>query len=715
MTGARLRAWVVPLAVFAGAATPLALLSGAGLGMLERLGRAGADARLVATSQRHLGLATLGLLVLLGLACWLWGRRRGLQVTEARLEGELRELRLRFAHLEAFGNDIVTLIDEDGTILEANDRAVEAYGYPRGELIGMAVAALRAPDSGPSPAERLAEIRRKGSLVFETAQLHRDGGRFPVEISTRAIELGGRTVFYSLARDISDRLRAEATLRATEERQRAVLRDLPVVVVVLDRDGRVTLNEGKSLDILGVGPGEAVGQSAFVLLAAVPGAEGVLRRALAGEPFVLVADVDGRWLECHFSPQRRPSGELTGAICVALDVTEQQQLENALRESEERLQLALAGTKAAAMDWDLRAGVLHLGPYWAALLELPDSQVRGTVPEILQRFVHADDRERVEREVAAHLAGEVETYEGEFRVRVPRGEERWAQVRGRVAVRFRSGRARRWVGIATDVTARREMQARLQTGERMASLGRLAGGMAHEINNPLAYVVSNLGFAVEELARPLTPEAQAEVLQALQDARAGAQRARDIVRDLRTFSQPGEDRTEPIDVRNALMSALALAATEVKNRARVVTRLDDVPPVMASERRLAQVFLNLVVNAAQALPGRGSGEIRVSTFRSPAGKVVAEVADDGCGMSPAVRARIFEPFFTTRPVGLGIGLGLSVCHGIVKGIGGDIEVETEEGKGSTFRVILPAAEGQPVAHPVLPPTQDPRLGPGASA
>ncbi|MBI5068282.1 MAG: PAS domain S-box protein [Deltaproteobacteria bacterium] len=687
--------WLVPLAVFAGGVTGLGLLAAEGLGAVRRLVAAGADEALAATAARHLLLSAAAIAALGAAAVWLWARRRLRAAAERALESRLSALQARFSMLQRHGNDIVMLLDESGTIVEANDRASEAYGLPPERLRGMSVAALRAPESGPSPAERLAEIRRRGGLVFETRQLRASGEEFPVEISTRCFEAEGRLYFYSVGRDITERRRIQRRLRESEDRLRAILRDLPVLLVALDREGTVTLGEGQQL-LAGLPPAQAVGQSAFVLLAHLPGAEQVLRRALAGETLVQKARVDGRRLDCHFTPLRDAGGHLAGTVCVAADVSERHRLRRALRESEERLRLALDGTQAAAVDWDFEAGLVHVGHYWAERLGLPGGELRGTVDEIVPRLVRPEDQGRVRAAMREHLAGQVETYDAEHQVALTAGDLRWVHLRGRVVARGADGAPRRWVGIATDVTAQRQLEARLQIGERMASLGRLAGGVAHEINNPLSYVVSNLAFAADQLrGRPLAETE--EVLQALEDARVGAQRARDIVRDLRTFSQPGEDRTEPVDVRHAVTTALALAAGELKHRGRLLTRFDEVPRVMAAERRLGQVFLNLVVNAAQALDPRRSAqnEVRVEVTRAGDGRVVVEVSDNGCGMSSQVQARLFEPFFTTRPIGAGTGLGLSVCHGIVKALGGEIEVESQEGRGSVFRVLLPALESGP--------------------
>ena len=246
--------------------------------------------------------------------------------------------------------------------------------------------------------------------------------------------------------------------------------------------------------------------------------------------------------------------------------------------------------------------------------------------------------------------------------------------------------------VARDLTERHQMQARLLFSDRMASVGTLAAGVAHEINNPLAYITANLGFAAEELARLPPTKPLREVRQAIVEAREGAERVRVIVRDLKTFSRADEQESGLADVRRVLESAINIAFNEIRHRAQLVRELADVPPVVANEGRLGQVFLNLLVNAAQAIPegAAGAHEIRV-VLRAGETEVVVEVADTGVGIAPENVVRLFDPFFTTKPVGVGTGLGLAVCHGIVSGLGGEIEVTTELGKGSMFRVRLPSA------------------------
>jgi len=183
------------------------------------------------------------------------------------------------------------------------------------------------------------------------------------------------------------------------------------------------------------------------------------------------------------------------------------------------------------------------------------------------------------------------------------------------------------------------------------------------------------------------------VREELHDARESAERIRNIVRDLKIFSRSGEDKTGVVDVQRVMESTLRMAWNEIRHRARLVKSYGKTPLVEASESRLGQVFLNLVVNAAQAIAeGRAeNNEIRIVTSTDETGRVIVEIADTGPGMPADVLARLFTPFFTTKPVGVGTGLGLSICRRIVTGLGGSIDVKSKVGKGTVFRVSLPPA------------------------
>ncbi|AKJ03675.1 Hypothetical protein AA314_05301 [Archangium gephyra] len=255
------------------------------------------------------------------------------------------------------------------------------------------------------------------------------------------------------------------------------------------------------------------------------------------------------------------------------------------------------------------------------------------------------------------------------------------------------------VSIARDITERRQVQEKLMASERMASLGTLAAGVAHEINNPLSYLLSNLRFVDDELSgmagegEGLAGERGREVREALKEALSGSQRVVDIVKDLKTFSRGSDERRGPVDIQAVLDLCGNMAWSEIRHRARLVKDYGGVPPVHANESRLGQLFLNLFINAAQAIPhGDVEGnEIHVST-RCEEEHVVVEVRDTGVGIPEENLGKLFNAFFTTKPVGVGTGLGLSICHGIITELGGRIAVNSEPGKGTTFQVFLPVGE-----------------------
>jgi signal transduction histidine kinase/CheY-like chemotaxis protein len=268
----------------------------------------------------------------------------------------------------------------------------------------------------------------------------------------------------------------------------------------------------------------------------------------------------------------------------------------------------------------------------------------------------------------------------------------------------------------------RQLQEHLIISDRMAYVGRLAAGVAHEINNPLAAVCTNLELIASNVDGIVATSGRSplldEVVEEVRDARDCAERVRLIVRDLKVFSRaPDEERRGPVDIHHVLESSLRLAWNEIRHRARLVKEYGSIPPVEANEARLGQVFLNLVTNASQAIPV-GDAEnnvIRIVTGTDAHGRVSIEVSDTGTGIPAENLPRIFDAFYTTKGIGAGRGLGLSICHRVVRGLGGEISVESAPDHGTTFRILLPpkaaaaARPGAPAA-PLAPISVAPRRG-----
>ncbi|WP_232293126.1 ATP-binding protein [Stigmatella aurantiaca] len=401
----------------------------------------------------------------------------------------------------------------------------------------------------------------------------------------------------------------------------------------------------------------------------------------------------------ELTPQQGRSLEaLAGQVVSLLELRRmnlhQQRLIDELRTTNERLEMIQHATNDIIWDWDLVTGRVVWNSRITDVLGYTLEQV-GEHSDWWYRHIHPDEQERLAQSFQRALAEGAPKWTAEYSLRRSNGT--WARVLDRSTIqRDAAGKPVRIYGAVVDLSEREEMRTRLALTDRMASVGTLAAGVAHEINNPLAYVIANLDFTLQEVATAGTPGGTPveELSQALEEAREGAERMRVIVRDLKMFSRPDDERMELVDLCHAIDSAATMAWNEIRHRARLVKAYQSVPPLYANEARLGQVFLNLLVNAAHSIPEGAAdrNEIHVSTRLDAAGRIVAEVRDTGSGIPEEIRPRILEPFFTTKPSGVGTGLGLSICHGIINSLGGTLEFESEVGRGTVFRVVLSPPE-----------------------
>jgi PAS domain S-box-containing protein len=291
-------------------------------------------------------------------------------------------------------------------------------------------------------------------------------------------------------------------------------------------------------------------------------------------------------------------------------------------------------------------------------------------------------------------------------VRRPDGEVSWAVF---TAVPLRdpaTGAVTGAIVTFLDITERKQLEHRLRVADRMATIGMLAAGVAHEINNPLTYVMTNLHVLVRGLAVD-DPKLASRAI----EAQEGARRIRDVVRDLSELSHGGDGHGDgtsgPVDVHEVLEFCIRMLRSELDHRATLVRRFAaGLPQVVADASRLGQVFLNLLNNAVQAIaPGDARNHrVEVTTRRLDAGRIEVVVADSGPGMPREVLARVFEPFVTTKAAGLGTGLGLYISHSIVAGLGGAIAIDSAAGEGTRVSVRLPcgAADTERSAPPPAP-------------
>jgi PAS domain S-box-containing protein len=616
-------------------------------------------------------------------------------------------------------------------VVDRGGRVVLARGGDAGLRDEVLAAAARAMAAGAAVSSDLRSGRDGAACLFSAAPIRGPGGAvlgalvFGADPASTLLPVLARWPTASRTAEVLLVQRAGRTARVLSPREAGPPQvelgpgDVESLAVEAARDGRDLLEGVDRRRARVIGVARPVPGTSWIVVAKVDAAEaldeGPAQGVIALVVAALLAAAGGAvaWVsertrrlalrDRYAEGQARRQAEERARRAAEERQRERLAAAEALRTSEERLQHVVEAADAAVWDLDVRTGAMFFGAGWARLLgRAPEGA--ATVADAWA-LVHPADQPAARAAYDAHVAGFGPAFESTHRMRAATGEWRWMHARGKVVARDDRGRALRMVGTTVDVTDRQREREQLQLAERMASLGTLAAGVAHEINNPLTYVVANVGFAAESvselaaLAGARGAGVAGDVRDALAEARAGALRVRDIVRDLKTFSRADDEREGPVDLRAVLESCLNMARNEIRHRARLAVDLAETPPVTGNEGRLGQVFLNLLLNAAQAIPeGQAERhEVRVSLRRLDGARVAVEVQDTGCGIDHEVLPRIFDPFFTTKPVGQGTGLGLSICHRIVTAMGGEVVVESEPGRGTTFRVVLPSS-----APPVAP-------------
>ena len=550
-----------------------------------------------------------------------------------------------------------------------------------------------------------------------------------------------------------ERGRAEDARRVSEAFYHSLVENLPQNIFRKDARGRFTFANRRFCESLGRPLEEIVGRTDsdfYPEALAEKYRRDDLRVLQGGEALEDVeahatAEGEIRRVQVTKSPLRDPSDRVVGLQCIFWDVTEQYRALEALASSEERFALAVRGTNDGLWDWDPRTDVTYYSPRFRELLSYPEEEFPPRI-ETYMNLLHPDDRQRVTEAAQRHLR-DGDAFDIEYRLKPKQGDYRWFHARGQ-AVWDESGQATRMAGSISDIHARKvaeellrtqnqllqemaqserralegreQAQSRMVESAKLAGLGQLVAGVAHEINNPLAFVGNNVAVLQRDLTElhhllalyrgaeaaleSAAPE-QANAIRAyaeeidveytlgnleglLERTRDGLRRIHDIVRDLRAFARLDEGDLAEVDLNDGIESSInIILGYAKKEQVAVVRELGPLPPVLCHGAKINQVLMNLIVNAIDAC--EPNGRVLIRSAETPQGGARIEIKDDGCGVEAAIRDRIFDPFFTTKPVGVGTGLGLSISYGIIQDHGGTIEVESAPGCGSTFTVTLP--------------------------
>jgi PAS domain S-box-containing protein len=502
-----------------------------------------------------------------------------------------------------------------------------------------------------------------------------------------------------------------------EQRLRTIVSKAPVIFFALDAIGTFTVSEGRALEKLGLRPGQVVGQSVFHLYDKYPAIMQQVQRALSGEEFSSISELPdlGVCFETHWAPVRERDGTPAGTIGVAVDISDRARDEKARSEAETLYRSLVEQLSAVTYiaELGLQGAWLFVSPQIEHLLGYSREEWLADSANWIKR-VHPDDREAVRAAEEDTLEGK--PFRAEYRLLRRDGSMVWVNDTGSL-VPGHDGR-QLLHGVLVDITEQKQLQRRLAQTERMEAVGQLASGVAHDFNNLLTIIKGYSSLLMER-----NPEGQDG--HAAREIQRAADRAAALTHQLLAFGRKQTLQPRVLDL-NLIVRGLEemLRRLVTENVELKIHTAPDLGYVHADPVQMEQVLINLVVNARDAMPKGGLLTVSTSTHaaRAESGEmekifaspyVTLSVSDTGVGMDAVTRARIFEPFFTTKEVGKGTGLGLATVYGIIKQSNGHIEVESEPGRGSTFRISLPRVEQEP-APPRKPmtPEKTPKRGTG---
>ena len=586
----------------------------------------------------------------------------------------------------------VALCGADGRLLWANTLALALLGRPLAEVEGRPLSEMvtleqRLPD-GVGLLDHLLGLPHGDGRAGTV--LHRSGTHLRVELS--AGRAGDGDAMVTLRPLAAHDVVADARLRG--ETYALVFEAAPVGVFHFDAEGTITACNDAFVRIIGSSRRILVG----LRMETLPdeAMRGAMREALQGRRAHFEGDYRSATAEkitsvkVDFAPLFGPGGCVLGGVGIAEDVTERKRAQEALQRSVESFRTLIESSPDAI--------VVHRGDHFVLVNPMVARLLGYASPEEVlslrvEDVLHPDEIDAYRQRVPRMLAHRERFPMRELRLLRKDGETITTEL-ATIPIDYEGSPA--ILAVVRDITERKALEARLAQADRMATVGTLAAGVAHEINNPLAYVIANLDVMERQLPKLCADRAEdlAFFRESLAASQEGCERVRLIVRDLRIFSRAEDDRRVPVDVGAVIDSALNMAGSEIRDRAELIRETPPVSAVLGDPARLGQVVLNLLLNAAHAIPEGAPREHAITvTTAERDGRVEIRIRDTGVGIPAELLGRIFEPFFTTKPVGVGTGLGLAICHGIVQAHGGSIEVESEPDHGSTFRVLLPALRG----------------------
>jgi PAS domain S-box-containing protein len=638
----------------------------------------------------------------------------GDDVTDQKLaEDALRESEERLRTIMDQAADTFLLHRPDGTFVMVNEAACRSLGYTRAELLALRVhdvVPAVMPDQPVGP--RLAALASGESMASEGEHRRKDGSTFPVEARVGWLTVGGDRLILAIARDITDRKKAEQALRDSERRYRDLVDNAPIGIYRTTPDGRILVANPALARMLGYDSPEALMTKNLEQGIAADYDREWFRARMEQEGEIQAFETTWRRADGtvfhgreHARLVRDPDGQALYYEGMIEDVTARVEAERARQEAAESYRLFIERATVGFLRLTRDGRILAAHPALVAIMGYDDEPAVCALRFPLQVCATAADHDHL----FARLE-EVDAVEGLESVWCRRdGAQIVARLSGR-GIRADDGTLGAGEFLVEDVTARRALESQLRQAQKMEAVGQLTGGIAHDFNNILTIILANADLLATRMMDEGDPEVRRDLLELQRAGRRGA----DVVRKLLAFSRSEQLGFQAADLRHLVRDLARMLRLVLPETVEVVMPPPGAP-VMArvDPSAVEQVLLNLTTNARDAMPRGGRLAIATSTVELSGDEprlagwgakgryALVSVSDTGTGMDERTRAHIFEPFFTTKPPGQGTGLGLAMIYGLIRQHEGYIAVESEVGRGTRFDLYLPATDA-----PALPRAPD---------
>jgi len=620
-----------------------------------------------------------------------------------RMEREIREATKRFEKIAEMGEDGVIVFDEDSRIEFANQMAAEIMGVPKDQILGREFFSL----IGKRDEEFLEEMVMRGEGLGEKVctEMSLQTPQGQVKATEVCIAPArsddGRIKTYAYIRDITGRKKFEKELRESEEKFRNLFERVRHGIFISAKEGHFLDCNQALLEMVGYRDKEEflnidIAKDLYVN----PEDRKAFQRLIEKQGFVKDLEVEFKkrngekitvLLTAH--TKRDDKGEIVGYEGINIDISDRKRMEKELKEANDFLMNLIESSVDGIIVTNMKGNILIFNKGAEIMLGYKAEEVvekmnirsiyqPGVAEEVMEKLRSPDfgGVGKLTSFPILHRRKDGELIEGDLSAALIYDEK---------------GKEIASVGIFKDLRERLRMERELQKtqqallhSEKLAAMGRLTSQIAHELNNPIYGIMNTL----ELLKTEVPPESKRRRI--LELSLSETQRLAEMLRNMLSFSKPEEEKRRPVNI-NELVEGILLVMEKQMREANITlaTFFDDgIPEVMASTNQMRQVMLNVIKNAKEAMPKGGTLTVRTARENN---NVVIHIQDTGTGIPEGIRDRIFEAFFTTKSKVKGVGLGLSVCYGIIRDHGGEIKVESEEGKGTTFTIRLPIAPQRP--------------------